>query len=283
MIDGPLDGGGSDGVVRLAVALDRRVFCRVEPRAEGLEIHSKDTGERFEADDAGEVADGPAARVARMLLAEGVRAGIRVVTQVRVPEDAGLGASGALRVALSAALGRVGSEILSRAGLASQPGEREIAESDRHAAVSGGVHALWMRSGRRRVERVASDPARVEECLLLVDPGPQEAFLAPSVARPTAARQAVEALAAGAYDDVAAILAEVHGARFDAAPPAVKALAVAVERAGGAAWPSGRLVAVWAVPGARSPGPREAVASALKAAGVRSFPARVDVRGLEVE
>jgi hypothetical protein len=283
MIDGPLEGDALDGVLRLAVALDRRVFCRVEPRAEGLEIQSRDTGERVEARDAGEIADGPAARVARMLLAEGIRAGIRIATQVRVPEDAGLGTSGALQVALLAALGRGEVEILSRAGLASLPGEREIAASDRHAAVFGGVHALWMRSGTRSVERVATDPARVEECLLLVDPGPQEAFLAPPVGRPTAARRAVEALAAGAYDDVAAVLAEVHRPRFDAAPPAVKALAVAIERAGGAAWPSGRLVAVWAVPGARSPGPREAVASALKAAGVRSFPARVDVRGLEVE
>jgi hypothetical protein len=283
MIDGPLEGGSSDGVLRLAVALDRRVSCRVEPRPEGLEIQSKDTGERVEARDAGDVVDGPAARIARMLRAEGVPSGIRVVTQVRVPEDAGLGTSGALQVALLAALGRSGAEILRRPAPASQPGERETAESDRHAAVVGGAHALRTQSGSRSVERVATDPARLEECLLLVDPGIQEAFVAPSVACPGAAGRALEALAAGAYDEVAAILAEVHATRFDAAPPAVKALALAIERAGGAAWPSGRLVAVWAVPGARSPGPREAVVSALKAAGVRSFPARVDVRGLEVE
>ena len=42
------------------------------------------------------------------------------------------------------------------------------------------------------------------------------------------------------------------------------------------------VVAVWAPPGARGPGRREAVTEALGAAGFRVFPARVDLRGLEV-
>jgi hypothetical protein len=284
LIDGPLDGAGgaaSDGVLRLAVALDRRVFCRVEPRDVGLEIRSKDTGHSVVADDAEDVADGPAARIARMLLTAGVRSGLRIVTQTRVPEDAGLGTTGALQVAISAALGQDGGEIL-RTAPASRGEEGEVADSDRHAALFGGAHALWTRGGARSVGRVRTDPARLEECLLLADPGPGESF-APSVVRSPAAGRVVEALETGAYGEVAALLAEVHRARFLGAPPALQALAVAIERAGGAAWPCGRLVAVWAEPGARSPGPREAVVLALKEAGVRSFNARVDLRGLEVE
>jgi hypothetical protein len=285
LIGGPLDGAagaGLDGVLRLAVALDRRVFCRVEPRDSGLEVHSKDTGERVVAHDAREIAVGPAAPVARILEVAGVRFGVRVVTQVRVPGDAGLGANGALEVAVLAALGQSGAEILGRVP-AAVGSEEQIAESDRHAAVSGGAHVLRVRRGTASVERVAVDPARLEECLLLVDPGSQ-ASLVPS--RPPDAgtsERALEALGAGAYDDVAAILADVHRGRFDSAPPVVGALALSIERLGGAAWPCGRLVAVWAAPGARSGGPREAVSSALKDAGLRSFPVRVDLRGLEVE
>jgi hypothetical protein len=311
LIDGPLPGAadaGPEGVLRLAVALDRRVFCRVEPRDGGVEIHSKDTGERIVADDARDITDGRAARVARMLLAAGVGSGVRVVIQVRVPEDAGLGTTGALQVAVSAALGRSSAEILDLAQRdGAEPGrvvrrslretprilgtaawsldaeESESTESDRHAALYGGAHALWVRRGALSIEPVAADPARLEECLLLVDPGPEASFSPPPPARSAAAVRVFEGLEAGAYDDVTAILAEVHRARFDAASPALQALALAIDRAGGVAWPCGRLVAVWAVPGARSPGPREAVSSALKEAGVRSFPARVDLRGLEVE
>jgi hypothetical protein len=82
---------------------------------------------------------------------------------------------------------------------------------------------------------------------------------------------------------MSALLSAVHRGRVDSAAPAVRRLVEGIERAGGAAWPSGRLIAVWAVPGARSPGPREAVAALVKEAGLRSFPARVDLRGLEVE
>jgi hypothetical protein len=286
LIDGPLPGAadaGPEGVLRLAVALDRRVFCRVEPRDGGLEIHSKDTGERIVADDARDITDGRAARMARMLLAAGVGSGVRVVIQVRVPEDAGLGTTGALQVAVSAALGRSSAEILRMAPWSLDAEESESTQSDRHAALYGGAHALWVRRGALSIEPVAADPARLEECLLLVDPGPEASFSPPPPARSAAATRIFEGLEAGAYDDVTAILAEVHRARFDAASPALQALALAIDRAGGVAWPCGRLVAVWAVPGARSPGPREAVSSALKEAGVRSFPARVDLRGLEVE
>ena len=275
----------ADGVVRLAVALDRRVWCRVEPRERGVEVHSRDTGERTVSDDALDFAVGPASRVARVLAAFGVRSGVRVVTQVRVPEDAGLGTEGALEVALSAALGRTGAEILARPFASSLVTPEDPAESDRHAAVLGGAHVLRWRGGSLKVERVAADPARLEECLLLVDPGPGTgpSMAAPLAAGSTAAVRAVETLDAGAHHEVTAILAEVHRGRFDEASAALRNLARTIVEAGGAAWPCGRLVAVWAAPGARASGAREAVLAALKGAGVRSFAARVDLRGLEVE
>ena len=46
---------------------------------------------------------------------------------------------------------------------------------------------------------------------------------------------------------------------------------------------TGRLVAVWAPPGSRGPGRREAVEAALKAAGLKPLAVRVDLRGLELD
>ena len=56
---------------------------------------------------------------------------------------------------------------------------------------------------------------------------------------------------------------------------------------GAAARPCGRgpgsLMLVWAEPGERRDGPKEAVVAALKAAAYRTFACRLDLRGLEVE
>ena len=143
-----------DAVPRLAVAVDRRVLCRVEPRESGIEIHVKDSGERIIAEDARELLSGPFTRVARILVAASVTAGIRVVTHVKVPKDAGLGADGAEEVALLAALG------LNSAGT-SVPLPADLADSDRQAALFGGAHALRRRNGTTSVDRVKSDPARL--------------------------------------------------------------------------------------------------------------------------
>jgi hypothetical protein len=273
------DGASTDGAVRLAVALDRRVFCRVEPREAGVEIHSKDTGDRVTAEVAREIVSGPAARVAQVLVASGVWSGVRVVTQVRVPEDAGLGAQGALEVAVRAALGFGVTTMLEQFERAP-----EAARIDGHAALFGGAHVLRRLGSATSVARVRTDPARLEECLLLVDPGPLDgSFASAPPAGTGSATGLVEALEAGAYDDVSTILTKVHGGRFEPASASVRKIVDLVADAGGAAWPSGRLVAVWAVPGERSPGPREVVSKALLEAGLRSFPARVDLRGLEVE
>jgi mevalonate kinase len=69
--------------------------------------------------------------------------------------------------------------------------------------------------------------------------------------------------------------------------PDIDRIADVVASSGGAAKVCGAggggVVAVWSTPGARGPGGREAVQKALGDSGFRTFPARVDLRGLEVE
>jgi len=70
------------------------------------------------------------------------------------------------------------------------------------------------------------------------------------------------------------------------APDTVERVVDIASRAGGAAKPcglGGGLLAVWAEPGARGPGPREAVDGALRAAGFAPIRLRIDLRGLELE
>ena len=287
LLEGGLRQAASEANVplRLAIALDRRVWCRVERAEGGVVIHAKDTLQRVAAPDLAGIPEtgGPVGRVTRALAAAGVHSSVRVSTQERVPEDAGLGTGAALSVALAAAVSPAldVAEVVRRAAAVESALGIETGESDLHAAAFGGAHVLMSRGG---VTRLPVDPARVEECLLLVDLG-QTSFRAstsPGVPE-TAAAELIEALRAGCYDGVAAILGTIHRARFAAAPSEVRTVVDSVARAGGAAWPCGRLLAVWAAPGARSDGPREAVEAGLQAAGLRSFPARVDLRGLEVE
>jgi hypothetical protein len=286
LLDGPLAAPEDElrAPRRLAVAVDRRAFCRVERFEGGLEIHSKDTLQRVNAPDLARLstATGPVARVKKALALAGVDSGARVVTQERVPEDAGLLVGAALSVALAAALdpdSGVPSTIARAAAVESALGSAAVL-SDLHAAAFGGAHAL---SEVAAVRRLVVDPARLEECLLLVDAGLSglDARRAPTVG--PASASLVEALEAGRFDDVAGFLSRVHAGRLDEAPPGVSRVVRAIAAAGGAAWPCGRLVAVWAAPGSRSDGPREAVTAALREAGLRLFPVRVDVRGLEVE
>ncbi len=100
-----------------------------------------------------------------------------------------------------------------------------------------------------------------------------------------------EALLAERFEEVAALMAEEWAARKRLAPgvttPDIDRIVEAARAGGGAAKVCGAggggVVAVWAPPGARGPGRREAVEKSLHAAGFRVFPARVDLRGLEVE
>jgi galactokinase/mevalonate kinase-like predicted kinase len=293
--------GGPPGAVSVTVAIDRRPWCRVETGVAGVRIESKDTLRKVGGEDVSEaLRKGAPATVARVLQAMGVQTGVRVVTQCRVPEGSGLGESSALAAAVAGALARVLGHRLDRdgiariAGEADAPGGQAVAGlQESHTAVRGGVLALHSEGTGLRVESLAIDPARIEESLLLVKAGacPRPPGQGAVSAIPSIASRVRDALLAGRFDDVIGLWAEEWAARRSVAGgwpgPEAERIAGVVRAAGGAARVcgdgQGGILALWAPPGARGPGRREAVAIAAKAAGLRLFPARVDLRGLDVE
>ena len=292
--------GGAPGTVSVTVAIDRRAWCRVETGTGGVRIESKDTLRRTSGEDVSEaLRKGAPATVVRVLRAMGVETGVHVVTQCRVPEGSGLGESSALAAAVAGALAHLQGpgldqdEVARIASEAGAPGdEAPTGNGESHTAVRGGVLALHPEPAGWRVETLAIDPARVEESLLLVDVGTPRSFAGVSAsATSSLASRVRDALLGGRFEDVVGLWSDEWEARRTAAPdwPAPEAERVAgmVRAAGGAArvcgGGRGGVLALWAPPGARAPGRREAVVAAAKAAGLRLFPARVDLRGLDVE
>jgi galactokinase/mevalonate kinase-like predicted kinase len=293
--------GGAPGAVSVTVAIDRRPWCRVETGVAGVRIESKDTLRKVGGEDVFEaLRKGAPATVARVLQAMGVKTGVWVVTQCRVPEGSGLGESSALAAAVAGALARVQGSGLDKDGIAriateadTPRGEAGGGLRESHTAVRGGVLALHPEAAGLRVESLAIDPARVEESLLLVDAGaprsPADGQDALS-AIPSIASRVRDALLAGRFEEVIGLWAEEWELRRSAVrgwpAPEAERIAGVVRAAGGAARVCGAgqggILALWAPPGARGPGRREAVAAAAKAAGLRLFPARVDLRGLDV-
>jgi D-glycero-alpha-D-manno-heptose-7-phosphate kinase len=300
------------GAVTLNCAIDRRAWCRVETGQPGVRIESKDTLRKAEGKDVSEVlGGGELALVANILRALGIETGVKVVTQSRVPSGSGLGGSSALSVAVAAALcaafdRTIGPDELwpvvrdAEARTISVP----TGVQDYLAAIHGGVLGIHLEPGALRVEKLATDPARVEESLLLVDSGVShfsglnnwEVFkgqidgqenvrkcLAEIVA---AAKGAREALLAGRYEDVGRFMADEMQARVRLAPgvssPEIDKIARAAASAGGAAKVCGAggggMVSVWAVPSKRP-----AVEAALSEAGFKPVPFRLDLRGLEID
>jgi galactokinase/mevalonate kinase-like predicted kinase len=292
--------GGAPGAVSVTVAIDRRAWCRVETGGDGVRIESKDTLRRTSGEDVSEaLRKGAPATVVRVLRAMGVQTGVHVVTQCRVPEGSGLGESSAQAAAVAGALallrgpGLDQDEVARIASEAGAPGdEAPTCYEECHTAVRGGVLALHPEPAGWRVETLAIDPARVEESLLLLDVGtPRSSDAVPASAISSLASRVRDALLGGRFEDVVGLWSDEWEARRTAAPdwPAPEAEHVAgmARAAGGAArvcgGGQGRVLALWAPPGARAPGRREAVVAAAKAAGLRLFPARVDLRGLDVE
>jgi D-glycero-alpha-D-manno-heptose-7-phosphate kinase len=283
--------GGAEGAVTVAVAIDRRPWCRVETGAEGVLLESRDTLRKASGGDVAEViAKGTMAPVARVLRALGVESGLHVVTQSRVPEGSGLGEEVALGAAVAGAAARalereLSPEEIAQLGSEAETRGREVTGGLQAAftAVYGGVVAVHAGASGPRAERLAVDPARIEESLLLVEATSPQSAAPAAVARDVAGR-VLQALRDGRFEDVVALWAEEWDAREGGGPVPDRVEEV-VREAGGAlrAQGAGRVLAAWAPPGARGPGRREAVLAAAKAAGLRLFPARVDLRGLEVE
>lgn len=290
---GWLELSGSGVGPRLCVALDRRAVCRVEPLAQGVVVEAKESLARVSAGDAHElVGRNPGSLAAQVLCLLGAASGLRLVSEWKLPAGAGINGEAALALATTTAVaGALGSkpqagellelarEAAARAGLRVEHGLL--------AALHGGVVRSGAEPGRLAGERVAVDPGRVGESLLVVDAGEDagaieaaDAALAGGSAALTG--RIAEALAGGRYEDVVGLVAEESGGL--AAGPAQRRLVGLVSEAGGAARVLGaRLVAVWAPPGARGPGRREAVVGALKGAGLKPLAVRVDLRGLELD
>jgi galactokinase/mevalonate kinase-like predicted kinase len=289
-----LASGPPDGV-SVAVAIDRRAWCRVETGVSGVVIESRDTLRKASGQSVAEVLEGGAlGLVARVLRAMGVEAGVRVVTQLRVPEGSGLGESAALGAAVAGAVARVLERKLDREEIARVASEAEASGGapgtrEGHPAVRGGALALHPAAGDARVETLAVDPARIEESLLLVEGARSPGAGPAGAALRSVASRLYDALRAGRFEDVVDLWAEEWEARRGPGWPAPESARIAeiVGAAGGGTRVCGAgrggILAVWAPPGARGPGRREAVLAAAKAAGLRLFPARVDLRGLEVE
>jgi hypothetical protein len=288
--------GGVAGVLTLTVAIDRRAWCRIEPADEGVLLESRDAPRRASGRSVAElVGDGALGIVARVLRAAGLETGVRVVTQSRVPRGSGLGEEAALAAAVAGAAACYLGTAPDPDAIARLAGEAEAprdpgALREAHTAVRGGALTLHAAEGEARAEPLAVDPARIEESLLLVPgvpaagPGRANAGVLQGVASRVSA-----VLAEGRFEDVVPLWAEEWEARRGPGWPSVEGERVSsvVREAGGAARPcaggTGSVLAVWAPPGARGPGRREAVLAAAKAAGLRLFPARVDLRGLDVE
>jgi len=287
--------GASPGP-RLSVALDRRALCRVETGGADVVIESKDTLTKTAAADIAELlARAPASFVAHVLDLLGVTEGVRVATEWKLPVGSGVDGDSALALAAAAAVARAfgresGPDEIVR--LAREAGKRagRVEDHGHHAALWGGV-VLTRGAGEGLVARALDlDPGRIDEALLLVDAGDagaQDAVPGSKASSGPAAdvtERLVEALLAGRYDDVVGLVAD----ETESAPPGgpgARRVVDTVREAGGAArpLPQGRLVAVWAPPGARGPGRGEAVREALKAAGLKPLPVRVDLRGLELD
>jgi len=288
--------GGAPGALTVTIAIDRRAWCRVETAGEGVVLESRDALRKASGRGVGDLVEpGTIGAVARVLRAVGVETGVRVVTHLRVPEGSGLGEAAGLGAAVAGAaarwLGRdVDPDEIAGFAIQAEPpgGSQGIREA--HTAVLGGVRVLHPAEGGLRGEPLAVDPARIEESLRLVE-GERSAEAAgvdPRVVQDVAARVS-SALLAGRFEDVVCLWAEEWDARRGAGWPSAgnERIAGIVRAAGGAVRPcgagEGALLAVWAPPGARGPGRREAVLRAAEAAGLRLFPARADLRGLEVE
>jgi D-glycero-alpha-D-manno-heptose-7-phosphate kinase len=246
----------------------------------------------------------------------GEETGMRVVTQSRVPAGAGLGELSALAVATAGGVCRALGRPMDPDVLGPLLRDAEVRSTgalagvqDYQTAFRGGPIALHLEPGAPRAEVLAVDPARIEECLLLVDGGGpplapvgggdavrghvegDERVRACVAAVAGAARGVREALVEGRFEDVGELLTEEWEARKRLAPGVstqeIDRVVAAAREAGGAGKAcgggEGRVVAIWAPPGRRGRGPREAVERDLAASGFRVFPARVDLRGLEVD
>lgn len=154
------------------LAVDLWSEAEVLPRAAGVELVSLDTGAAVRAAGPADLAPGgPLELLVRAVRQLGGDGGLSVRTRNRAPQGSGLGASSSLLVALLHALagGRLPASELVRLAqdLETQTIRVPTGRQDYHAAVHGGVNAMWFGVGEDRVESLLEDPAWLEESLVL--------------------------------------------------------------------------------------------------------------------
>lgn len=243
-----------------AVALDRRVSARIQLLPEGFEIEWKER--LLRARGAGldrlEGASGLGFAVA-VLAGCGLKSGARVALECRVPDESGLGPVETLGVALRGAL--------EAAGAAVGPGWQRLPPERSGASLLGGVVGV---QGPGQPGRLACDPARVEEALVLVESG-RPAPLAPVAPRPLALGERL-------LDRDWTGLGRLIATCWAPLPSELEPLGATARRLGGGAWlvaDSGGLLAAWLPRG----GGRAEYLAEARAAGLRAVACRLDLRG----
>jgi len=254
----------------VALALDRRVSCRVEASATGFELELKDARFRQAALELNEFETGPAASVAQVLARVGVPAGRRVAVAARVPGDSGLAVEAAIACCVAAAAlgGAAPGEVIGHERIAAAAGGPPTAS---WASLLGGVVA-----GSRRL-RV--DPARIEELLLLLDPGAL-ALPAPHAFAPVPPALLERALLAGDLAALVPLWSAWAAAPPEGSPPGLVTAVAAIEAASGRAFlcreRQGGLLAAW-IP----PPERRRLTEVARQAGLRPVATRLDLLGLD--
>jgi len=300
------------GALTVNIAIDRRAYCRVEPCSDGVRIESVDTRMVHEAQSISVLTAAAGAPLAAYVLeALGIETGASVVTRSCVPPGSGLGGSSALAVAVAGAIARAVGKRLAEDELWPVVRDAEArcigvptGIQDYLAALHGGLLAIHLDAGRIRVERLAADLEKLEQCLALVDAGATrfsginnwEVFkgridgdsrIRESLATIAGVASRVRAaLVEQRFEALVPLLAEEWDARQILAPavttPEIDRIVSAARRAGGAAKVCGAggggMVAVWAEPGGL-----DAVRGAVASAGFECVSFRIAREGLQVE
>jgi len=243
-----------------------------------------------------------------------ITGGLELLTRADVPAGSGLGASGALDVALVAALARLRQESYEPAELAELGFHLEAVElgleggrQDQYAAALGGFHLLTFSEDAVGVERVVLDPAAVAdlEAMLVVAYTGQSHFSAQTHARVwTAYREghpdivdalrtirdlggaAAGALRAGNWSELARIVDAnwTQQQRLDGTmtTPAVRSVEAAARAAGATGVKAAGAGAGGCMLVLVPPGRRTAAIDAVTAAGATVLDASFDAVGLTV-
>lgn len=155
------------------LAIDVWSEAQVLPRPQGgVELVSLDTGSSLEAARAEDLRpEGDLELLVRAIRLLGRGRSLSIRTRSHAPRGSGLGASSALLVVLLQALtgGNLLADDLVRLAqdLETQTLRVPTGRQDHHAAVRGGVNAIWFGVGPDRVEPLSEDPAWLEETLVL--------------------------------------------------------------------------------------------------------------------